>query len=313
MAAVAWYSTISWSAHPTITTLVVCQWRVRWLDYGQTIAKPLSPGRMMNERAHKSVFFKGGGLILAVVAVIGVAVAPSIWVVLGCLALIVCAGLLVLRGQRTDQPLAEELLRGDKRLPVIYLRSFGDEVSENRLRRFLAGAFGRAIPGLDSDWGPREQVKLAGYMACVGPCIAIGRPGEPLPELGAGRLYVSGDQWRKVVGQYFWKAAVVVVRAGHTDGLRWEIEQLVRNRSPKKILFILPRTKSDHAGFRGWANGILPRALPENMPGSRLLTFSSDWQPLPLKAGDTLFQTLWLFFNQNGILFPKNQFQAMQE
>ena len=40
------------------------------------------------------------------------------------------------------------------------------------------------------------EQELADILEHVGPVVAVGKPGEPLPELGAARLYVSHDEWQ---------------------------------------------------------------------------------------------------------------------
>ena len=59
-------------------------------------------------------------------------------------------------------------------------------------------------------------------MARVGPVIAIGKPGERLPQLGAARLYVDDDHWRDTIDDLMAESALVVVRAGDTPNLWWE-------------------------------------------------------------------------------------------
>jgi len=94
---------------------------------------------------------------------------------------------LVRRGFGHDAAAAAEIMSRDKRAPVVYLRSFKHD--DDRL-----------IP-----WWSRillywvsvsfEQM-LAATLDCVGPFIAIGRPTETVPELGAARLYCSDTEWR---------------------------------------------------------------------------------------------------------------------
>ena len=56
-----------------------------------------------------------------------------------------------------------------------------------------------------------EEEQLAEAMKDVGPFVAIGRPGEALPELGAGRPYASHAEWQDQVGQLISKAQLVVL------------------------------------------------------------------------------------------------------
>jgi hypothetical protein len=82
-----------------------------------------------------------------------------------------------MRGKRYHAIATHDLLvRKDHRPPVVYLRSFkADEVTR---RGTIFGDF------------QTEEEVLAEVLSEFGPVVAIGKPGEELPELGAARLYV---------------------------------------------------------------------------------------------------------------------------
>ena len=66
--------------------------------------------------------------------------------------------------------------------------------------------------------------------------------GEPLPELGAARLYVGDDQWQaKVQRADAARPVWSVVRLGASPGLLWEIEQALAH---------LPRQRAGPGGAR---------------------------------------------------------------
>ncbi len=142
------------------------------------------------------------------------------------------------RAQRYEAPSAAEALAADPRPPVLYLRSFRDDgqslVADVRLAplRHVFGALQLATP---------EQ-HCADELEALGPVIAIGKPGEPLPELGAARLYVAHDAWQQEVLRLMRNAALVVVRVGASPGVLWEIEQ---------ALTLLPRQRLVLARFGG--------------------------------------------------------------
>lgn len=211
---------------------------------------------------------------------------------------------MILKGKRLAARRAEDVLAEDKRPPVLYLRSFRDEDADKGLSGVLrSGAATDAKPLADSviAWGTREQEALAVLLRQVGPYVAVGKPGEPIPEVGAARMYLPDDQWQARVGQLIDEASLVVVRAGATEGLRWEVGQLVRRARPTSLLFVLPANAKQYAGFRRWANEILPRLLPESQPAERLLVFGEDWQPSVLPARRTMRLTLEPYMRRNGI------------
>jgi hypothetical protein len=132
--------------------------------------------------------------------------------------------LLVRRGWKYHAPSAQAALEQDPRPPVVYIRSFADDdaiLLGSRAQRLLLSTFTYMA-------AVSPEQELARILGRVGPVVAIGRPGEPLPELGAARLYASDDEWRDVIRDLMRRARLVVVRAGATPNLQWEIDEAVR-------------------------------------------------------------------------------------
>ena len=129
---------------------------------------------------------------------------------------------------------ADAAMARDPRPPVLYLRSFADD--------------GQTLIGEQPWWlrlGARvaapvsPEQEIAQLLAALGPVVAIGKPGEPLPELGAARLYVSDDQWQAKVQELMRKSALVVVRLGASPGLLWEIEQALAHLPRQRLVLAL--------------------------------------------------------------------------
>lgn len=129
---------------------------------------------------------------------------------------------------------ADEAMRRDPRPPVLYLRSFADD--------------GEALLGAPSAWMRRganlaapvnAEQEMAEILDAVGPVVAIGKPGEPLPELGAARLYIADDQWQAKVQELMRMASLVVLRVGSSPGLLWEIEQSLAHLPRQRLVFAL--------------------------------------------------------------------------
>ena len=139
------------------------------------------------------------------------------------------------RSQRHDAPSADEAMAADPRAPVLYLRSFADD---GQVLSPMHSAYGMAwLPRLLLLSTPEQQ--LAAALNALGPVIAIGKPGEPLPELGAARLYVAHDQWQAKVQELMRGAALVVLRVGASPGLLWEIDQALANVPRSRVVFAL--------------------------------------------------------------------------
>ena len=126
-----------------------------------------------------------------------------------------------------------------------------------------------------------------------GPCIAIGRPGEKLPHLGAARMYIADDKWQDEVRGLLTSSRLVVLRAGKTKNFLWEVEQSIRNVDPRKIILLIPKKRDDYSEFYKLANRSFPRSLPENIGNPNLflgiaslygfIYFDEDWTPYFIK------------------------------
>jgi TM2 domain-containing membrane protein YozV len=130
---------------------------------------------------------------------------------------------------------ADEAMARDPRPPVLYLRSFADDGAA-LIDAADSGLVRRIIKLVAPVTAEQE---LAEMLAQVGPVVAIGKPGEPLPELGAARLYVTDAQWQAKVLELMGKAALVVVRLGGSPGLLWEIEQSLERLPRQRVVFAI--------------------------------------------------------------------------
>ncbi len=231
--------------------------------------------------------------------VAAVAIFSTVFMPVG-VALLAASYWVIRRGKKHAAALAEDVLVEDTRPPVLYLRSFNDEEDDSRFGRFLRPG-DHDIAHSTPAWGPREQDAMAPIMSEIGPYVAIGKPRELLPELGAARAYVSDDEWQAKIREWMTRARLVIVRAGATEGLRWEVGELVSHVKPMQVLVILPPKAEHYEAFRTWANHVLPSPLPHSAPKERLIIFDKAWRPIMLPARRTIKKSLTPYFEQNGI------------
>lgn len=162
--------------------------------------------------------------------------------------------------------------------PVLYLRPFDQDAA--------MGELGGQVSLLTYEEQLREAFRT------VGPLVAIGRPGEPLPELGAGRVYV-GDQWRAAVLDLIMRARLVVLGLGPGEGLRWEVERVTRLLPPQRLVLLLPADPAAYDASARALAGRFPGGLPRYPSGrSRLklavgaaVWFRPDWSPVAVLLG----------------------------
>jgi hypothetical protein len=166
----------------------------------------------------------------------------------------------------------------DTRDPILYLRSFSDDDKLNLLDIFISvGAF---------ETSEQMLCKLASKL---GPVIAIGRPHEVLPALGARRFYISDEEWRHEISYLLQIARIIIVRIGYTSGLEWEIEAIARLCDPQRVIIYCPfpyqekknaSWRAVYLTFAGLANKYFPRQLPSDDDVGEIITFSDDWKPI---------------------------------
>jgi hypothetical protein len=154
------------------------------------------------------------------------------------------------RGLATLQPTGRELMASDGRKPVLLLRSFGDD----KMSVAEALTLGQ-IKALT-----RMEESITEQFRPFGPLVAIGKPGEALPELGASRDYYSDSEWRAAALKLMEQALLIVVIAGVSPGLRWELEAIARAGHQSKLIVLMPEPHRQ----RRW--GIITEEL-RSVPG----------------------------------------------
>lgn len=142
---------------------------------------------------------------------------------------------LLRRSRRHEAVSAAQAMADDPRPPVLYLRSFQDDGSV-----LLDDQGIKSMQALIRATSPASsEEELARILERIGPVVAIGKPGEELPELGAARLYVGHDEWQSVVGALMRKAALVVVRVGPSPGVLWEIDQALTQIPRERLALVM--------------------------------------------------------------------------
>jgi peptide/nickel transport system permease protein len=156
-------------------------------------------------------------------------------------------GLMLLRhARRLSMATVADVRRSDPRRPVLYLRSFGDDVAPIR-RRF--GLLGLLLPFVPEHVTLEEAVVDA--MWSQGPVIAIGRPGESLSPLGAARVYLGDEEWQNQIEGWLAEATAIVCVLGSTSGLDWEFAQIrTRELLTRVVAVDPPRERTTVAAAR---------------------------------------------------------------
>lgn len=152
------------------------------------------------------------------------------------------------------QPSVDAVRRDDWRSPVLFLRSFHDDA-----RQVVDDAFSFAST---DDTTTSFEDALLKVVRLQGPAIAIGQPGTT-PDGGAARAFIDGEGWRDTVLEWMDQAQLIVMLAGYTHGLHWELENVIKRGHQAKAVLVFPpndpyrnaRWEWVVAAFRGTAIG----------------------------------------------------------
>lgn len=221
---------------------------------------------------------------------------PAAWltmVVVG-IALTVAGVWAIYRGRQHSTPVLGSLreLTPNERI-VLFLRSFNDD---SVFAQSAATRFRGLGPALWSDTTTAadvrtEEQQIAAAVAPFGRMVALGSPDDSLPALGAARAYASDDTWRSEVFAALGHAECVVLAAGSSRNLAWEVDQVVRADCPARLVLTVGHDQEQYARFRNALGSMFPRGLPAYPAVSlrqRLLRarsvraviwFDNDWTP----------------------------------
>lgn len=232
--------------------------------------------------------------------------------------------------KRLIVPSAHDVIDADGRPLILYLRSFKKEISKvtaNGLFAFMFNALCRSILHISDKRYLRkdvfplknildanflnssrslldEQVILTAFFSQIGPYVSIGRPGEKFRrmDLGASKMYVADDKWQSTFLDLLERSAAILLEAGNSNGLLWEIEQIKTRAPASRLLIILPTSDVEYKTFCTFSEHVFPCLLPEERVRSRLLMFEDDWTPIELEnVKYSVVESLAPFCRRNGL------------
>jgi hypothetical protein len=176
-----------------------------------------------------------------------------------------------------------DALAQDPRAPIVYLRPFELDGAEQVSGW---GGHGRMRPSRRMIETTYEE-RLVRALADVGPVVAIADPSDELLEIGADRLRAADWEWQYRVAELTERAQAIILHAGASDGLAWEIEHVVGLRTPERMIVALPldaqpgqpSRQERYAHFVRATWELFPRGLPDRVGESTFLYFDRDWKP----------------------------------
>jgi ribosomal protein L40E len=170
--------------------------------------------------------------------------------IVGLLFVIFLFGMLT-RARRVELRSAEAVMRVDHRAPILFLRSFKDDtiVLAQRVRLFA----------LNTDQVIRFEEALGFMVGDFGPFLAVGEPGEGLPQLGAARAYLPDDKWQAAVQAWIAQSRMIAMLCGPTRWVHWEMQNIVSAGRLEQLLLFLPpgrkpQTQATRRRIERWEN-----------------------------------------------------------
>jgi hypothetical protein len=177
-----------------------------------------------------------------------------------------------------------------RRAPIFYLRSFAFDRTASEVPKFYQHTF--AFFGAGGAY-PTPETALIFRMRRYAPVLAIGRPGELDPPPGAMRFHVTDACWEPTVKSIAPCCEIVIWVSGDTPGLSWEIQHLVAQLPPQRLLlwphvYLYKGTPQQRAvewqRFVDSHSKIFPKPLPRDVESIRFIAFDADWTPIPIPS-----------------------------
>lgn len=133
---------------------------------------------------------------------------------------------------------------------VLYLRSFIDDDTFDDLSRS-----NRPVDPVSQMFifPKTTEQQLEDLFESVGPVVCIGDPREKLPQLGAQRMYFrdEGSNWQEEARKLMRASKLVIMRAGNSAGLLWELRTIFEEVPLQKMIFLFIRRRdSSFAEFK---------------------------------------------------------------
>lgn len=233
-----------------------------------------------------------------------------IWLIYGFISILVLSFPIASIRRRMLQTRARNaeaaLQRAETKRPIFYLRSFALDAEVGR----------PSVLELLFNFQPANPEQLMTNIARkCGPVIAIGRPGERLPALGAARFYVINELWQEKVADVATVAQLVIWASGTTEGLQWEITHLISTLPPEKLVlwahpYLLDldadERETEWSAFVTGLGTLFPKPLPKPLGSTRFFAFDHDFTPIPFGSkrwtqGGALLSSLRKLLRAKGI------------
>ena len=172
----------------------------------------------------------------------------------------------------------------DARTPIVFLRSFNQD--DDRMTVTGGDAFARWPAGISRSRTLDEL--LLEHGSPYGPVIAIGDPRDPVPPLGAARVFVPerGNGWQDVVRGLVDASKCVVMCPNTGRGVQWELDLIASGASRFNVIFLASPelTRADTLALFGRLVPNLPAIASDQTPIAAYAEQGREWRVLTGKT-----------------------------
>jgi|HubBroStandDraft_1064217.scaffolds.fasta_scaffold37409_2 hypothetical protein len=163
------------------------------------------------------------------------------------------AGYLFRLSKQLGARTGDKVLLDEQDAPVLYLRSFKEDYRTRQTDAQDMSLFSTFIT---------EEEQLEQVLRRFGPVVAIGVPGEKLPQLGAARIYVEHSEWKEQVQELMKSSTLVVLRIGATENFLWEYKESLDQVDHERIVLLIT-SPEEYETFRQLAHQLTTtKSLP---------------------------------------------------
>lgn len=134
--------------------------------------------------------------------------------------------------------------------PIVYLRAFGQDA-----------LFAEGVNVLSSV--SIEESIILSMMSSGRRIVALGKPDEALPPLGAERFYVSNDDWQSVISNWLDGSYCIVMIAATTEATSWEMQQIFETNRQIRFILLFPDFKDSGASEKIMFERLKMLGVPE--------------------------------------------------
>ncbi|HKV09352.1 MAG TPA: hypothetical protein VJ725_14510 [Thermoanaerobaculia bacterium] len=197
------------------------------------------------------------------------------------------------RNARRTKAGQEDRLSDDPRPRIVYLRSFAEDGSVQEQSSLVSLALlsspmnllsGSLIAPLVPEKTYEESISSP--LRKIGPVVALAKPGEALPELGAIRIQAPDTEWQQKIISMFKDGRLIVFSLSYvspSEGLLWELKKATELVPLSRIVISIELGETDRAvrqiryeRLQQLLEPILGQQLPKKIGNKSFLYFNED-------------------------------------